>query len=171
MACIPPPTGESLQLLVLFSQGLPNISAKHLTSCIPLLECLAPVLAKETSHSGAPSATMESLSSICLTPFVCGLNCEPGQSLTVTRDTHGLSPALSSSGSRGDFYNKDALNSRLRRSAGDTADLPILGAQSPKLSSKQKLNHSTHCVNFHFLWLRVFSKLALAYSTFCTWQR
>lgn len=83
-----PPTAQNLQLLALFSQGLPNISAKHLTSCIALLECLAHVLAKETSHSGAPSGTMESLSSICLTPFVCSLNCEPGQSLTASREMH-----------------------------------------------------------------------------------
>lgn len=90
MACIPLPglrQGRSYSFL-LFSQGLPNISAKHLTSCIPLLECLAHVLAKETSHSGGPSATMESLSSICLTPFVCSLNCEPGQSLTAPREMH-----------------------------------------------------------------------------------
>lgn len=87
----PPPlplTGQSLQLLAVFSQGLPNISAKHLTSCIPLLECLAHVLAKEPSHSGAPSATIESLSSICLTAFVCSLNCEPGQSLTASIEMH-----------------------------------------------------------------------------------
>ena len=83
-----PPMGVSLQLLTLFSLGLPNLSAQSLTSSIPLLQCVANVFTKETGHLGAPCTTNGSLSSLCFTPFVCRLNCEPVPSLTVTGDAH-----------------------------------------------------------------------------------
>lgn len=62
--------------------------AKYFTSYIPLLDCVAHVFAKETGLSGAPCTQIGSLSYICLPPFVCGQNCEPVQSLTVTGDAH-----------------------------------------------------------------------------------
>lgn len=159
-------TGERLQLLAVFSWDGPNISAKHLTSCIPLLECIADAFANAASYSVAPGTTMDSLSSICVTLFVWSLDPEPEHSLAGTQATP------SSSNSQGKLYSKDARNSRLPRPEGDTALLHILfGAQIPRLSSKEKLNHSTNHMNFHFLWLGCPPNWQLPITHICTWKR
>lgn len=104
---------------------------------VPCSSVFANVFAKGTGYSGAPCTTIGSLSSICLTPFVCGQNCEPGQSLTVTREAHWHSPAPSSSGHRGDLYSR-RQEVKASKARGKTQQIFAFQAhQSPRLSSKQ----------------------------------
>lgn len=153
-ACVPTP-GERFQLLGLFSQALPNISPKCLTSCILLLACVANVFAKETSYSVAPCTTIGSLSSICFAPFVCGLNCEPVQSLRVTRESHGLS--LSSNLSKETHCNQDASNLGFWV-LWETVHFHILGVPKPKAFKQIKVKslHKPHEFSSS-IWLGVFS--------------
>lgn len=134
-----------------FPQGLPSISAEHFTACIPLLDCIANVFTKEASHSVAPHTAICSLSSICLAPFVGGLNSEPA---------HPFPPFLYQQPGR---PLQQAIHPGTQGVLEARHALGVLGTQNPRLGGKEveSLNDCTHA---HILWLVMFSCLAIVQS-------